>query len=180
MKQLCPPALRRFWAREDGSMLVSYSVWLGIFLALIVSTIELGFITARKTVLERSLDQTVRELRLSSAQFSADDLKQKICDRATILSGCLDTLHLEMISLDLRDWREPPHDPSCRDTSTNEVTPMRNFDHGDANEMMLIRACYLYQPITPGGMTLGAFLEKNAQGYAAMVSTSAFVHEPNS
>ena len=43
--------------------------------------------------------------------------------------------------------------------------------------MMFLRACYKYTPITPAG-TLSSNLPKDAEGYTALVATTAFVHEP--
>jgi hypothetical protein len=54
---------------------------------------------------------------------------------------------------------------------------LRQFDPGQPNELMLLRACYKYKPITPVG-SVGAAMPKDAEGYAAIVSFSAFVQEP--
>ena len=58
-----------------------------------------------------------------------------------------------------------------------DVTPQRSFVHGKQHETMLLRACYRYKPISPTSYLAGS-LEKDTQGYTALVSTSAFVHEP--
>ncbi|CUH77873.1 TadE/TadG family type IV pilus assembly protein [Tropicibacter naphthalenivorans] len=169
--------LRRFLEREDGSMVVPVALWTPVFLALIGSSIELGTVTVRHTALERSLDQAVRDLRLGTGGTSNDIIKEKICSSANILPDCMDKLHLEMVRLDLRDWSDPPAKAQCTDTAPEAITPLRNFEHGGAHEMMMIRACFKYQPITPAGM-LGGSMKKDAQGYTAIISTTAFVHEP--
>lgn len=168
--------LRRFREEDEGTMTVSFALWIPVFLALIISAIELGTVTIRHTMLERSLDVAVRDLRLGTGDTSVDGLKQTICDNTPILPSCLETLHLEMIQLDMTAWQAPPATADCSDTSA-EITPQRNFDSGGSHEMMLIRACYKFQPATPIG-TFNASLPKDAQGYAALVSTTAFVHEP--
>jgi hypothetical protein len=85
-------------------------------------------------------------------------------------------LRLEMIPMSMREWDEPARDADCYD-SAEPVRPLRQFDPGQPNELMLLRACYKYKPITPVG-SVGAAMPKDAEGYAAIVSFSAFVQEP--
>ncbi|MCT4611423.1 MAG: pilus assembly protein [Pelagimonas sp.] len=176
MTQMFKQTVQHFRRDESGQVLVPFIIWIPLFLMLIISTIELGTLTVRHTVLERALDQTVREVRLSNAPINAATLKQKICARAKVLTGCSETLHLEMVALNMRNWSAPNTSADCVDT-TQTVTSNRTFDHGVPHEMMMLRACYKYKPLTPAG-GLGASLAKDAQGYTALVSTSAFVHEP--
>lgn len=169
--------LRRFRDSEEGSMVVPFALWTPVFLGLILSSIELGTVTIRHTALERAMDETVRDLRLGTG--AANDhaaLKASICDRAAVLPGCEDTLHLEMLRLDMRAWETPPLVADCVDVSET-VNPQRNFSFGSSNEMMMLRACYKYKPITPAG-TLSSSLPTDDDGYTALVATTAFVHEP--
>ncbi len=169
--------LRRFRDSEDGSMLVPFALWTPVFLGLILSSIELGTVTIRHTALERAVDETVRDLRLGTGEaMDHATLKQQICDSAAILPACMDTMHLEMVRLDMRDWSAPETSADCVDVS-EAVNPQRGFEFGKGNEMMMLRACYKYQPITPAG-TLSSSLAKDDDGYTALVATSAFVHEP--
>ena len=70
----------------------------------------------------------------------------------------------------------PAASPDCVDTNLT-VTPMRSFVHGGQHETMLLRACFKYRPISPGG-ALASSMYKDDEGYTALVATSAFVHEP--
>jgi hypothetical protein len=140
--------------------------------------VELGTVTIRHTMLERGLDKAVRTVRLNQNEnLDHAALKQMICDNAGILPNCMDTLHLEMVSLDMMNWVEPPAGTDCMDIA-EPVTPVRNFVVGSNQQMMLLQACYKYRPITPAG-TIISSLAKDAQGFTALVSTSAFVHEPS-
>jgi len=171
------PNLRSFRESEDGSMVVPFALWMPVFILLIVSSIELGTLTIRHTQLERALDQTVRDVKIGSGAATHDELKQAICEKTSVLPGCMTTLHLEMIVLDMRNWSTPPAQADCVDIS-EEVTPQRNFEHGEGGQMMLLRACYKFQPVTPIG-SLNASLRTDGNGYSALISTSAFVHEPS-
>ena len=168
--------LKSFSQDEHGSMVVPFALWTPIFLTLILSSIELGTVTIRQTALERALDDTVRDIRLGSVTDHAA-IKQSICDGAAVLPGCTDTLHLEMVALDMRDWDGIVNAADCADTA-QPVTPNRAFENGASNQMMMLRACYKYKPITPAG-TISSSLAKDDQGYTALVVSSAFVHEPS-
>lgn len=170
-------ALRRFCAEEDGNAVAAYALWVPAFVAIIVSTIELGTVTVRSVQLERALDQAVREVKIGVTAPSHDALKATICGKTTVLPGCMETLHLEMIPLDMRNYVEPPQSADCVDVS-QEATPQRSFRHGTGGQLMFLRACYKFKPLTPAG-TLNASLAKDAEGYTAIVSTSAFVFEPS-
>ncbi|MFW2543308.1 TadE/TadG family type IV pilus assembly protein [Primorskyibacter sp. 2E107] len=159
-------------------MVVPFALWTPVFLGLILSSIELGTVTIRQTALERALDDAVRDLRLDSTSVAShDDLKNKICQSAAVLPACTDMLRLEMVRLDMRNWQAPETVADCVDVS-EPVNPVRSYYKGGEQEMMLLRACYKYQPITPAG-TLSSSLAKDEAGYTAIVSSTAFVNEPS-
>ncbi|MFZ7093213.1 TadE/TadG family type IV pilus assembly protein [Primorskyibacter sp. 2E233] len=171
-------ALKSFARDERGSMVVPFALWTPVFLGLILSGVELGTVTIRQTALERALDDTVRDLRLDVASnVTHDQLKAQICQGAAVLPDCENMLRLEMVSLDMRAWSAPATSADCVDVS-QEVNPVRGFYRGGDQAMMLLRACYKYQPITPAG-TLSSSLAKDEAGYTAIVATTAFVHEPS-
>jgi Flp pilus assembly protein TadG len=176
MTRIHPALLRRFVREEAGSAVVPFALWLPVFLALILSTIELGTVTVRSTALERALDQTVRDVRLGSVTSHAA-IRQSVCDRASVLQNCDEMLEVEMVRLDMRNWSAPPAAAQCVDTS-DAVTPNIVFDPASPSQMMFLRACYKYRPITPAG-TLSSSLAQDAQGYTAVVAASAFVTEPS-
>jgi len=170
-------ALRRFGRGEDGSMVVPFALWTPVIIGLIVSSIELGTVTIRHTVMERGLDTVVRDLKLGNGVNSHAELKQRICDEAKILPACTDMLQIEMIQLNMNEWSAPSKKADCVDTSA-DIRPLRNFQHGGGDEMMLIRACYKFKPATPIG-SLNASLPTDANGYTAIVSATAYVNEPS-
>jgi hypothetical protein len=169
--------LRRFCASEDGNAVAAFALWLPLFVAIIVSAVEVGTITVRHTQLERGLDQAVRDLKIGVTAPTHDALKARICARTTVLPGCTETLHLEMIPLDMRNLQAPPETADCADVSQT-VTPQRGYTNGSSGQLMFLRACYKFRPLTPAA-TLNTRLAKDDQGYTAIVSTSAFVFEPS-
>ncbi|MBB3986068.1 pilus assembly protein [Sagittula sp. NFXS13] len=171
------PLLRRFGRREDGTVAPEVALWMPIFLLLIISSMELGIVTIRHTVLERALDQTVRDVKLGIGPTTHAQMKAAICARARILPECAQTLHLEMIPLDINNWAQPAAAADCVDLS-EPVTPQRHFVNGQGGQIMFLRACYKFRPVTPIG-SLNASLNKDGEGYTGLVSTSAFVNEPS-
>jgi Flp pilus assembly protein TadG len=168
---------RRFRDGEEGSMVVPFALWIPVFTMLIVSSIELGTVTIRHTVLERSLDMAVRDLRIGTGATSHDALKADICERATILPDCLNALQLEMIPLNMVAWTDPPATADCVDVS-EDFTPQRSFVHGGGGAVMMLRACYKFRPVTPIA-SFNASVAKDENGYTGIVSTAAFVTEPS-
>ena len=170
-------SLRRFRDSEDGSMVVPFALWVPVFVGLMVSTIEMGTITIRHSALERAMDQTVRDIRLGTGtNFTHQELKRDICDSAAVLPDCMNTLKLEMIRLDMRNFREPDYFPDCVDVA-EQSDDQRNFQQGDSNEVMFLRACYKYDPFSPAGY-LGGAMMVDGNGYVALIATTAFVMEP--
>ena len=62
--------------------------------------------------------------------------------------------------------------------TARDVNPLRQFESGQDNELMYLRACYKYRPIAPTGTLAGALFTDD-EGYAKIVSFSAFVQEPS-
>lgn len=170
------PHLRRFRRDENGSATIDLAIMFPLFIMAMMASVELGFISIKHMMLERALDLTVREIRLGTGSAPQHDkIKQDICNRAPMLEDCETNLRLEMVRLNLRTWTAPPGDIDCVEKS-EVVNPVRSFSHGNVNELMLLRACALFEPLIPSS-GLGKALDKEA-GFAAMIAQSAFVQEP--
>lgn len=167
---------RRFRRNENGSATIDFAIMFPLFIMALMASVELGFISLKHMMLERALDLTVREIRLGTGSAPQhDDIKRQICARAPMLDDCDANLRLELVRMNLRTWSAPPTDIDCIDKS-EEVKPVRTFENGNVNELMLLRACALFKPIIPTS-GLGKALDTTA-GYAALVAQSAFVQEP--
>lgn len=170
-------ALRRFRRNEDGTASIEFVIVVPVFLALMMISIELGFITVRNTMLERGLDIAVREIRLGTGTAPQHDaIKQIVCDNAVIINDCMSNLRLEMRPTDIRSFGSLDTQVDCTDAA-EPTKPLRTFTPGGQNELMLLRACVKYNPLFPQQF-LGAALQKDASGQAAIISMAAFVQEP--
>lgn len=170
-------ALRRFARREDGSSTIEFALTVPAMLFMIVSAVDLGFVTLRHGMLERAIDQVVREIRLGTGSAPQhDEIKAKICERAGFIADCGTSLRLEMIQIDPRNWVAPPAAADCTDKS-EEVSPVRNFVNGLDNQLMIMRACVKVTPVF-ANWGMGANMVRDAAGQYALVSSTAFVQEP--
>lgn len=169
--------LKRFARSESGQSTVEFAITFPAVITIMLSGIELGFVSLNHSMLERALDVTVRDIRLGTgAAPQHDDIKDLICTRAGFIEDCGSNLRLEMIQVDPRNWGGLDDDPDCTDRS-EEVSPVRNFENGQDNELMILRACVKIDPIFPT-TGLGANIPKDGYGQYSLIATSVFVQEP--
>jgi hypothetical protein len=176
---------RRAARSESGNASVEFVFLFPLFLTLLISAIESGLMTMRYVWLDRALDITVRDLRLGimpiddpDAQDNHDAVKTAICNRGELLlPDCMNTMHLELIQVDTTTWNVPDPNAACVDR-TGVVNPPLTFQGRAQNEMMIIRACYIVDPLVPD-IGLGARFQKDASGGVALIVSSAFVNEPD-
>ncbi|MBU2982906.1 pilus assembly protein [Lentibacter algarum] len=167
----------RFRREEEGNATIEFAILFPFFIFMFCAAVELGMITFRHSMLERGLDMAVRDVRLTTgANFQHDDILERTCGYAGFLPDCDSNLRLEMIPLDMHNYVSPDNTANCIDHSLT-ANPIRQWTNGQQNQMMVLRACYVFKPVFP--LTgLGRHLTTDQAGNAAMVATSAFVQEP--
>ncbi len=169
---------RRFRRSEDGNATVEFAIVFPAMLMFMLSGIELGLMMLNYSGLERAMDLTVRDIRLSTGSAPQhDEIKDLVCERAGFIKNCGDNLKLEMVQVDPRDWVGIAAEATCSDAS-KEVQPKTTFKNDAAdNELMVLRACAKIDPVFPT-TGLGKNIQKDGAGQYALVSTSVFVQEP--
>ena len=169
--------LRRFLREEGGNASVEFVLVFPAYLALMLMSIELGFVTLRHTLLERGLDIAVREVRLGTGTAPQhDEIKDLICQNSLMIRDCATTLRLEMRSADIRAFNSLDTTADCTDAA-EPTKPVKQFVNGQQNQLMLLRACLRFDPLFPDD-ALGSALSKDASGQSSIVSMTAFVQEP--
>jgi Flp pilus assembly protein TadG len=171
------PLLARFWHGQSGSGSLEFVIAFPIFMLLMLSSIEASFMTLRQVSLERGLDVAVRDIRLSTATPPThSQIKQRVCDVAGIIPDCVNSVKLEMRPAETRNFGGFVASADCVDRA-EEVNPVRQFTPGQDNELMIMRACVVIDPVFPNtGLALEMPLDETG-GYK-LVSVSAFVQEP--
>lgn len=169
-------AARRIARQEEGTATIEFVMFVPVFLTVFMSAFESGLLMTRQSMLERAVDVTVRELRLGWKP-THEQLKARICNVATVFPDCAGSVMLELRPIDTTTWSML--DPNVTCVNRNEVIqPVVAFVPGSQNEMMLVRACAVFDPIFPiTGMGLN--LPLDASGGYQLAATSAFVNEPD-
>lgn len=166
----------RFQRAENGAVTVEFVIIFPVFMFFILSAMEYSLVTIQQAMLERAVDQTVREIRLGTGTNPThNQIKDSICDKASTLRDCSDNLRLEMIIQDAFVGLTLPDVPDCTDNS-EEVKPVREFSNGASNELMILRACAKFDPLFPTSAMGRALADETGQ--IALTATTAFVQEP--
>lgn len=174
----CFNKLRKFKRNEDGAVSIEFLILFPLLVFILLLTIELGLILMRGALLERSLDMTVRELRLNTgANMQHDDIRDRVCERAGTIEDCEAQMRIELVQVDPFNWSDNINPaPDCIN-SVAAVNPVRNFQTGQSNELMFVRACLRFQPML-GIIGLGSVMELDDAGRVKLFAASAFVQEP--
>jgi hypothetical protein len=177
MTCLLARTLRRFARRDDGTATVEFVILFPLFIVLMVSGFEAGMLMTRQMMLERGLDLTMRALRLDQIPNpNHDKVKALICKNAMIIPNCEDVVQLELSRVDTTTFAMPLQGNKCVDRTGN-IAPVLNFNPGNRSELMMVRACAIFDPMFPA-TGLGVHLPRDASGGYALIATSAFVNEP--
>lgn len=170
-------ALRRFGREDKGTASIEFVILFPMFFTIMISSIEMGILMTRQVFLDRAVDLAVRDLRLGSfPNVTHDVLKDAICQRAGVIPNCATELMLELQPVSAPGYAMPDPAATCTDRGA-PVQPVVTFRDGPENEVMVLRACALVDPMFPG-TGLGLKMQENLRDGFALVSTSAYVNEP--
>ena len=169
--------LARFWADESATATVEFVIVFPVVMTIFASAYEIGLANVRHVMLERATDVVVRELRLGTgADLTYEDMKTRLCEVALIIPACDTALKLELVPVSTASWDWPEVRADCVDRAA-AVNPVRQWENGIQNELMMVRACIVVDPLFPA-FGLGATLPKDETGGYRLVATSGFVNEP--
>ncbi|MEM9430902.1 MAG: TadE/TadG family type IV pilus assembly protein [Pseudomonadota bacterium] len=180
---------RRLFRRgraEEGGSTVEFVLVFPVFVAAAFSTFEAGILMTKAVMLDRGLDFAMRDLRLGNVDGGTPDevraeIRDTICARGVFFVNCEDTVLVELSSIEnVADY--PTTSAACIDTSEIDnagvvIVPQVNFIPGSPDELMFVRVCAAVDTIFPG-IGLGLKLPKDGANRFNIVSTSAFVYEP--
>lgn len=170
--------LRRLWRSEEGSAVIPFVMFVPVFIAMVVSTFELGVLMLRQVMLERGLDMAVREVRLGTwPEPTHDWLKARVCALSVFLPDCNASLVIEMVPVSKVTWDLPPGQIQCVDKS-KDFKPLVDFLPGGGDQLMLLRACIKLNTFFPN-FGIGTDLNTDANGDYGLTAVSAFVIEPS-
>lgn len=171
--------LERFRNRDGGAASVEFAIYLPLFLAVFMAAFESGLLTLRNVMLERSVDIVVRDLRLGTMEDPTHDtVREAICARSGgMIPSCTDVLLLELIPVDGDTYDLPAQNNACVNRD-EEIQPVTDFNPGGQNDLMIVRACAIFDAIFPT-TGLGLQLVVDESGGYQVTAASAFVNEPS-
>jgi len=158
-----------------------------VVITLFIAAFETGMILSRQVLLERSLDEAVRLLRLvrtitdpvtgDPRPLTAADIQQAICDNTRAIPNCETVLVVQLSVIDEATYDIPTPDVVCVNREELEVQPANSFVQGVDNDLVLIRTCAVIDRLLPFS-GFGLNLVRDDTGGMHMVASSVFVNEP--
>jgi hypothetical protein len=175
----CIHALRRFRQADNGSVFViEFVIIVPASFAGFLMSVDRSMASVRQVHLDRGLEQTVRYIRLNTrAQITHDSIKDMVCDNIGNIGDCDGTLRLEMVKVNPRAFSQMNPNIDCVDKSL-PIEPERGFTLGAQHDLMMLRACLKFDPLTTF-VPLGFNFIKDGNGQASVYAISAFVQEPS-
>lgn len=163
--------------REDGTASTEFVIIIPLLLSVFMASFESGMVMVRSTLLEQSVDMTMRNLRLGQyPNVNADLLKDEICARTIVFPNCKQNIMIEMRRVSTTTWTLPATPITCVDRE-EDVQPVLTLEIGQQQDVMLVRVCIVQDLIFPT-TGLGLALPKDARGGVGLIAESAFVTEP--
>lgn len=172
-------AARRLARREDGTATIEFVILFPVFVLIMTNAIEGSVLMMRGALLDRGLDMAVRELRLGTGTPpSFEAFRALICDRAALIPDCMRSVNVDLRPVSTQTWDFPQAPAACIDRR-EEIDPLNelNYRPGVANELMVVRACVVADPVLPN-FGLGLALPKDPSGGYMLLARSAYVQEP--
>lgn len=179
--------MRGFATDERATATMEFVIMLPVVLVLFVASFETGAILSRQVLMERSLDEAVRTLRLvrqivdpatgNPRPLTAGDIRQAICDNTHAIKNCQDMLQVQLSVIDQQTYDLPAGDVACNDRAEIGVQPANRFEQGVDNDIVLIRVCAIVDRMLPFS-GFGLNLVRDDTGGLHMIASSVFVNEP--
>ncbi|MBV1863949.1 MAG: pilus assembly protein [Rhodobacteraceae bacterium] len=168
--------LRSFARDEQGTSTVEFLIISPVLLASFFWMFEIGYVMIQQMMLDRALDMTVREMRLSDSEsFTQNYITSAVCDKALIFADCNESLVLELTPI--ATAADIPNSSISCVNRADSVTPVTSFDTGSRGEVVFLRACMVVDPLL-ANTTIGIDFTTDESGGLMLHAKSAFLNEP--
>lgn len=169
--------LRQRLAAQSGSAALEFVLVFPVFIGILITSIEGGILMTRSVMLERALDISVRDLRLGRLEPATPaELRRRICDQTILVDNCEANLLLELRRINTTTWAGLDDPEACIDR-VEDITPATEFTPGEENDLMIVRACVIVDPIIAvSGFAMA--LPRDPRGGFRIAYSSVFVNEP--
>lgn len=166
--------LNRFRRDSQGVTAIEFGIVAMPFLALLMAIFETTLIFFTQSAIESGVSEAGRMIRTGQVQsegISEDDFKALVCGS---LSGYLDCN--DKLSVDVRSFSDfaSVSVPAATDADGN-MTEDFEFSPGGASEVVVVRAFYIWDMLTPDHFT---GMSNMAGGGHLIAAAAAFRNEP--
>jgi Flp pilus assembly protein TadG len=165
---------------RNGSAAVEFALVAPPFLALMMSTFEVGWFYFAASQVDGATIETARLVRTGQVQkagFDKQDFFNEVCPNVRIFGDCDETLTVEVTVFN--SFAELAADASpviCTNDDPAEIAALA-FNPGTDNSIVRLRVCLLYKTINP---TIGVNVSETADGKRRVFGTYIFQNEPYS
>ncbi|MEL6830890.1 MAG: TadE/TadG family type IV pilus assembly protein [Pseudomonadota bacterium] len=167
-------ALLRRFASEDGATAVEFALVAPPFFFLIFGLLEVSLIFFMSVVLEHGTQQTARLVRTGQIEktINLDDFRTEVCSQSVALPDCENRLSVDVQVVS--DFENTSMDLPV-DGAGNLASAGFAINVGNANEIVVVRAFYIWPLITP---LLSTPLSNVAGNNRLLVAAEAMKNEP--
>ncbi|MEJ6393953.1 TadE/TadG family type IV pilus assembly protein [Gymnodinialimonas sp. 2305UL16-5] len=174
-------AIRRFLRNESGTATLELVIVFPLLMIVFIAAFESAMILTRQIILERVLDLTVRELRLTR-ELTTDvaEFRQVLCAKSRFLPNCTELLEVDLQIIEPVAFDVPDNNQICANRGNDLIIrPDNEFEtQSQNNQLLLVRTCLIVDPII-GFSAFGLNLARDESGGLHMIATSIFVNEPS-
>lgn len=172
--------LRAFWKDETATATLELVIVFPLLMIVFIASFETAMILTRQIMLERTLDMSVRVLRLAQGVVTdADTVRDTMCANTNLLPNCETLLTIDLQLIDRETYDMPSNDEVCAGRGEDIViAPDNEFDVGEDNDFLLIRTCLIVERILPFS-GFGLNLTRDDSGGLHMMASTIFVNEPD-
>jgi Flp pilus assembly protein TadG len=172
--------LVRLLRREEGGAAVGLVLMLPMFLYVFMAAFEIGLYMTRLTLLDRAVDITARDIRLGNlVNPDADDIKESICQNASIVPDCLNAIRLSLEKVETTTWTMPATETKCFDRATDplKIVSTLDTDPTERKALMIMRGCLHADALFPS-IGVAVALPLDGTGGYRLAAVAAFLTEP--
>jgi Flp pilus assembly protein TadG len=172
--------LIRDFARDDrATATMEFVIMFPVVITLFIAVFESGIILTRQVLLERSVDEAVRLLRLAVGETLTNaDIETAICNNTRVIPNCDEVLVVDLRRIDDTTYDIPMPDVACVNRNNMTLELGNGSEFGEDNELILLRACAIVDRILPFS-GFGLNLVRDDTGGVHMTAASVFVNEPD-
>ncbi len=166
--------IKRLARAENGSVAVEFALTAIPFFTLLFAIFEAGIVFFATATLDQALNDAARTIRTGQAQAASTTVSQlttTICNNVVLLSNCTTNL-----KLDVRVYSTfgGVAFPSVTNSGGAINTASLQFNMGGAGDIVLIRAFYVWNIMSP----FATGLANNTSTSRLLQSSVAFRNEP--